>query len=421
MRIYDVAMRCFAMGIGLSSLWNVKARKLRAGMRASQIRLREGWWKDKIAPKDLIWIHCASLGEFEMAKPIAAALQAAASQRHILFTFFSPSGYENARLDVNQSKAYLPLDRRGSAQRCLDQWNPSAVIFIRYDFWYHFIHQTLLRKIPCYALGVSLTPKHWLFASYAKPWLQLLKQFDAIGVINPEMQKIAINNQLNNAFVFGDTKFNRAVERTQQPPNLPSHLQQWLTQKPTLILGSAWQPEIDLLISFFQTHPDTLSHGQILIAPHNISPAFCNHIKKQCQLKLQCPTLKFSECEEAIPASTPILILDTIGHLADSYRFGTIAVIGGAFGKGLHNTLEAAAFGLPILFGPHHQKFPEAELFIQAKCGFSVKTPSEFNQTLLYLFQNYQPHQPHPIGQIAKEVAQNHQADIAAFCRRLSI
>ena len=420
MVLYNLAMRCYAMGIGLLALWNTKVRKLRDGQRETLVRLNDGWWKDGNAPKDLIWIHCASLGEFEMAKPIAAALQAASSQRHILFTFFSPSGYEHSKLELNQSKAYLPLDRPGSAKRCLAQWNPSAVIFIRYDFWYHFIQRTLHRNIPCYALGVSLTPHHWLFKSLGKPWLTLLKQLNAIGVINPKMHQIAIEQGLTNTFVFGDTKFNRAVERTLQPTSLPLPLQNWLTQKPTLILGSAWQPEIDLILQFFQKNPEILTHGQILIAPHNINTSFCEAIQNQCESQLNLKALRFSYCPQTIPSTTQILILDTIGHLAESYRFGSIALIGGAFGKGLHNTIEAAAFGLPLIFGPNHQKFPEAEQFIQAGCGFSVANQSEFDQTLLNLFQSYIPNQIHPLGALAQSVAQNQKADISAFCERLS-
>jgi len=420
MMLYNLAMRCYAMGIGLLALWDPKVQRLHFGQRESTIRLKTGWWLTGEAPLELIWIHCASLGEFEMAKPIAAALQAASSQRHILFTFFSPSGYENSTMGFNQSKAYLPLDRPGSAKRCLAQWNPSAAIFIRYDFWYHFIHQTLQHKIPCYALGVSLTPQHWLFKTIGKPWLKLLQKMQGIGVINRQMHQIAIQNGLHNAFVFGDTKFNRSIERTKQPSSLPTQLQNWLIQKPTLILGSAWQTEIDLVLQFFQNNPEILPHGQILIAPHNINTEFCESIQNQCLEKIKTNALRFSECSNLIASNTQILILDTIGHLAESYRYGSIAFIGGAFGKGLHNTIEAAAFGLPLIFGPNHQKFPEAAQFIQAGCGFSVNNQTEFDHTLLHLFQSHTQNQLHPLGIIAKSVAQNQQADISAFCERLS-
>ncbi len=420
MMLYNLAIRCYAMGIGLLALWDPKVQRLRFGQRESRVRLMGGWWKDGTAPEDLIWIHCASLGEFEMAKPIAAALQAASSQRHILFTFFSPSGYENSPMGFNQSKAYLPLDRPGSASRCLAQWNPSAAIFIRYDFWYHFIHQTLQHKIPCYALGVSLTPQHWLFKTLGKPWLNLLQQMQGIGVINHQMHQIAIQNRLHNTFVFGDTKFNRSIERTKQPSSLPTQLQNWLIQKPTLILGSAWQPEIDLVLQFFQNNPEILPQRQILIAPHNIITPFCESIQNQCLEKIKTNALRFSECSNLIASNTQSLILDTLGHLAESYRYGSIAIIGGAFGKGLHNTIEAAAFGLPLIFGPNHQKFPEAAQFIQAGCGFSVNNQTEFDRTLLHLFQSHTHNQPHPLGIMAKSVAQNQQANISAFCERLS-
>lgn len=420
MRLYDLAMRCYAVGIRLLALWDPKVQRLRFGQRESTIRLKTGWWLTGAAPLELIWIHCASLGEFEMAKPIAAALQAASNQRHILFTFFSPSGYENSPMGFNQSKAYLPLDRPGSAKRCLEQWNPSVAIFIRYDFWYHFIHQTLQHKIPCYALGVSLTPQHWLFKTLGKPWLNLLQKMQGIGVINRQMYQIAIQNGLHNAFIFGDTKFNRAVERTQQPSCLPPHLENWLTQKSTLILGSAWQPEIDLVLQFFQNNPEILPQVQILIAPHNVNTPFCKSIQNQCLARLKTQAPCFSQCPQAIPSTAQIIILDTIGNLAESYRYGAFALIGGAFGKGLHNTIEAAAFGLPLIFGPNHQKFPEAAQFIQAGCGFSVNSQTEFDRTLLHLIQSHTQNQLHPLGIIAKSVTQNQQANISAFCERLS-
>lgn len=419
--IYSVGLKLYGGLIRLASLWNPKARNLHEGWLRDQHRGR-GEISHQIDGKpvesfELVWIHCASLGEFEMAKPIAAALQAASSQRHVLFSFFSPSGYNYAQLNTNQTKVYLPLDGRDSAKRWHAQWQPEAAIFIRYEFWYHHLKTTLENNIPTFALGVSLRPNHFLFSAIASPWKTLLKKLHGIGLINEAMTALAKRNDFNNAFLFGDPKFNRAFDRTQQPPSPHPTLHPWLIQKPTLILGSAWMPEIALLKSFIEQHPHALKDWQILIAPHDISPEFCNKIT--VELSALNPTA-FTQ-GLASPDTTQVVILDTIGQLAECYRYGTLALIGGAFGKGLHNIIEAAAFGLPVIFGPNHQKFPEAQQFIEAGFGFSVAHESDFENTLLALIQTQNNSSqdavrtPHPLSALAQQFVQTHRADIEKF------
>ena len=227
--LYNLGLALYGGLIRLAAVWNPKAKSLKEGWSLDQRRQRadivhtmDG---EAVSAFELIWIHCASLGEFEMAKPIAAALQAASSQRHVLFSFFSPSGYNHAVLDTNQTKVYLPLDGRDSAKRWHAQWQPQAAIFIRYEFWYHHLKTTLAAGIPTFALGVSLRPNHFMFSTVASPWKTLLKKLNGIGLINVSMEALALNNGLTNAFVFGDPKFNRAYQRTQesqQPhPSLP--------------------------------------------------------------------------------------------------------------------------------------------------------------------------------------------------------
>jgi 3-deoxy-D-manno-octulosonic-acid transferase len=390
-------MVCYAGLIRLAAIWNPKAKAMLLGWRETKTLNRtqiHHQINGVVSPSfELIWIHCASLGEFEMAKPIAAALQAASSQRHVLFSFFSPSGYNHAVLDINQTKVYLPLDGASSAKRWMQQWNPQAGIFIRYEFWYHYMKSLHQNQIPAFA----------------------------IGLINQNMCKLATQNQFHNAFVFGDPKFNRAAERALLPSplqnpeihtNTNTELLQWMRNKPTLILGSAWQPEIQLLQQFIHQYPQALENWQILIAPHNLNPQFIQSIQ---QAFSEFPTAIFSE--NPPNNNHTIAILNTIGQLAQCYRFGTIAIIGGAFGKGLHNTIEAAAFGLPIVFGPNHNKFPEASQFIQAGFGFSVNHQNQFNQTLLQLIQQHSPNQPHPLSQSAAQFVQNHVAKISEFVK----
>jgi 3-deoxy-D-manno-octulosonic-acid transferase len=423
--LYNLGMVCYAGLIRLAAMWNPKAKAMLLGWRETKTLNRtqiHHQISGVVSPSfELIWIHCASLGEFEMAKPIAAALQAASSQRHVLFSFFSPSGYNHAVLDINQTKVYLPLDGASSAKRWMQQWNPQAAIFIRYEFWYHYMKSLHQNQIPAFALGVAIAPNHFLLSRIAQPWRKQLQQFQAIGLINQNMCKLATQNQFHNAFVFGDPKFNRAAERALLPSplqnpeihtNTNTELLQWMRNKPTLILGSAWQPEIQLLQQFIQQYPQALENWQILIAPHNLNPQFIQSIQ---QAFSEFPTAIFSE--NPPNNNHTIAILNTIGQLAQCYRFGTIAIIGGAFGKGLHNTIEAAAFGLPIVFGPNHNKFPEASQFIQAGFGFSVNHQNQFNQTLLQLIQQHSPNQPHPMSQSAAQFVQNHVAKISEFVK----
>lgn len=419
--VYTLGLRMYGWLIQLFSLWNPKAQALAAGWRADLTKTRKDIVHEEagVVTKEfeLVWIHCASLGEFEMAKPIAAALQAASSQRHVLFSFFSPSGYKYAVLNHNQTKVYLPLDGRGSAARFHAQWQPQAAIIIRYEFWYHHLNTALKANIPTFALGVSLRPNHFLLSKLASPWQRILKQLNGIGLINESMLLLAKQNNFHNAFLFGDTKFNRAYERAQQTPTPHPKLQAWMQQKPTLILGSAWMPEITLLKEFILSHPQALQHWQILIAPHNISAEFCTQILTELQL---ISPVKFTEQAQENMDSA-VVILDTIGQLAECYRYGSLAIIGGAFGKGLHNTIEAVAFGLPVIFGPNHQKFPEAQQFINAGFGFCVGDNASFNDILLRLTSEIQANESnpsqrtHPLSAIAKNFVESHRADVQQF------
>jgi 3-deoxy-D-manno-octulosonic-acid transferase len=172
--LYNLGMVCYAGLIRLAAMWNPKAKAMLLGWRETKTLNRtqiHHQINGVVSPSfELIWIHCASLGEFEMAKPIAAALQAASSQRHVLFSFFSPSGYNHAVLDINQTKVYLPLDGASSAKRWMQQWNPQAAIFIRYEFWYHYMKSLHQNQIPAFALGVAIAPNHFLLSRIAQPW-----------------------------------------------------------------------------------------------------------------------------------------------------------------------------------------------------------------------------------------------------------
>lgn len=425
MLLYTIAIRCFGLLMRFSALWNLKARNLMQGQDLAWATLPTGGENDKSEGESkkppLVWIHCASLGEFEMAKPIASALENEHPGIRILFSFFSPSGYQNAALSKHHVKAYLPLDTQQNAKKWIAHWQPSLAIFIKYDFWFNCIKETLSQQIPIHALGVALRPRHFLFTFFGKPWLKLIRKFQSVGVINKAMLTLAQNKGLNNSFVFGDPKFNRTVQRLETIQLLPKILLHWVTQNNILILGSCWPAEIRFLNHYLKINELPVG-WKILIAPHDIRTEHCQEIAKK--LEVLKPILlsnhthnKDTDLSNTSTELGDCVILDSMGTLAECYRHSKIAFIGGAFGKGLHNIIEAAVFGMPILFGPNHSKFPEAQQSIDAGFGFSISNQTEFNETLNRLFfdSNLLAH----CAEISKQFSISQQAHILKFCKSL--
>lgn len=395
-------------------------------------------------------IHCASLGEYEMAIPVIDFLKIKFPNHQIVVSFYSPSGYENATLPalIDPStkastpvvKTYLPWDKLSDLDTFLAWINPQFVFIIRYELWLNFIRALNGKSIPFAVLGMNIHGNHFLGKSWSKPWRTVLKGAAGIGVLNQTMVATAADWGIpkERIFVWGDSKFNRAMARfntvslnnvqangsdknspatnSNTAPNthLPEPLTHWLTNKNTLILGSSWEAEERLLLNYLNLHP-LPPNWQILIAPHDISKTHCQNILNQFQhflpqLSTALP-LNPSLSSNPLTSSNPtILILDSIGQLANCYSFGKIAVIGGAFGKGLHNMAEASVFGMPIIFGPKHQKFPEAQQAINAGFAFQINNQTAFNQKLSQLIQDQT--QRDELGKIAHSFALNNQVQL---------
>lgn len=337
-----------------------------------------------------IWLfHCASLGEYEMAFPIAVQLTEKHPNIHVVFSFYSPSGYNHAQLPQgNFSKTYLPWDTSKAIREFLATLSPEAVIIMRYEFWLNFLSEINLRNIPLYFLGTSFREDQFIWKPWGKAWKQQISKAKYIGVIDESMLKIGTNHGLGNIDIFGDPKFSRALLRAKQfidfkqsiPTNSPLHaLLQWANNKPTLALGSSWPTEENMVQEALNTqllnsHFNSNNNWQIIVAPHDISATHCNEILKL--FDSYSPVL-FSDVKKTmenthdaqhkpISANCKCIVLDSIGQLALAYSASKIAVIGGGFGKGLHNITEALAFGVPVLFGPKFGKFPEAQNAINA-------------------------------------------------------
>lgn len=359
--LYNVGIRLYALIISLSSLFNRKARLFREGRRYIWQNLTEF---RKENGSNVSWFHAASLGEFEQGLPVMEAFKATFPNQLIVVSFFSPSGYEQRRNHpVADFTCYLPLDTRRNAQRFLNILKPSQVFFIKYEYWYHYLNQINNKSIPLYSLSALFTSKHIFFKKHGTLHRKMLKFFIHTFVQNSKSRLLLESIGIDEVTVSGDTRFDR-VKQTVSSPDSFSDIESFCKNSKVLILGSVWSEDMEVVANFINQNTHEL---KIIIAPHLIE---ATHIQKIIR-NIQLPYSLYSQGE--ISMDKPILILDTIGMLSSVYQYGDIAYIGGAFGDGLHNILEAVAFGLPVVFGNKGlEKFPEADELITLGGAFSV-------------------------------------------------
>ena len=325
----------------------------------------------------LAWFHCASLGEFEQGRPLIEAYRQKFPDHSIMLTFFSPSGYE---IRKNYDKAdyifYLPIDSPGNAKRFLDLTKPDIVFFVKYEFWHYYINEIGKRKIPLYLVSGIFRENQRFFKWYGGAFRKMLRNFNYFFLQNQASQDLLNSIAINNLMITGDTRFDRVFTIAQQAKALPL-IEKFKNEKQILVLGSSWQPDEELVIKYFN---ETQPVFKLIIAPHEVSKENINRIVKNI-----CPqrnVVKYSEANEINIENADVLIIDSIGLLSSIYRYGDIAYIGGGFGKGIHNILEAATFGLPIIFGPNYQSFKEAKDLILLGGAISIENHKQLANTL---------------------------------------
>ena len=370
--IYSFSIFIFEGLIRLAGIFSPKAKEMIDG-RKSQVDLI-----NKI-PKNTqkrIWIHAASLGEYEMAIPLIEEISKNEPSTEFIISFFSPSGYKNAKLPSNCTKLYLPFDSNKNAKNWIKNINPDIAIFIKYEFWPNMINACHQKKIPLWYWNFLLRDNHFILKPWASFWQNAIKK--CAGFFAQDKNTVELGNsiQLPNIELLGDIRYLRTQKLQLQLNDVPQKIKDFTHRKSTLILGSSWEAEENGLLKYLQNQ--TLKANQcVLIAPHDISQ---NHIDEIEQKFKSFGAERLSNFENN--SNTKILIIDNIGLLSRLYKLSDIAVIGGAFGKGLHNIIEASAAGVPVIFGPNTDKFPEAKEFVDAKIGFQVKTIDELAQTI---------------------------------------
>jgi len=346
--LYNIGIRIYWIVAGIMSLWNRKARLWLTG--------RKGWYdrlQGALAPGDkVIWFHCASLGEFEQGRPVIEAIRERLPGRKILLTFFSPSGYEK-RKDYTGADyvMYLPLDTRRNAKKMLGLLNLEMVFFVKYEFWFHFLNQLKKRGITVYLASGNFRTGQLFFRWYGRWYRRFLDFFTHIFVQNEHSKALLAGIGLFHVDVAGDTRFDRVHELVKSPFSQPV-LDNVLKDARVIVAGSTWEKDEKLLAHAFRELPDNLFW---IIAPHELSDG---HIRS---LQDRFPgSVLYTGLKDKLPDGTRVILVDTIGRLSYLYRYGSLAYIGGGFGKGIHNILEAATYGLPVIFGPEYKKFVEA-------------------------------------------------------------
>jgi 3-deoxy-D-manno-octulosonic-acid transferase len=368
--IYSAGLWIYYLAILTASIFNLKARLWIRGRKRIFRQIQE-----KVKNGPLIWIHVASLGEFEQGRPVMEEIRRRYKQYKILLTFFSPSGYE---IRKNYSGAdyifYLPLDTQRNARRFVHLVKPAIAIFVKYEFWYHYIHQLHKSKIPVYLISGIFRPDQIFFRRYGSWFRKILGYFNHLFVQTGESLDLLYQITVNNVTLAGDTRFDRVLQIASAAREIPLAAS-FKGQGPCLIAGSTWPDDESFLLQFINEYK---GGAKFIIAPHEVQE---EHIQKITQ-QLKKSFVRFSMAGENNMADRQVLIIDNIGMLSSLYRYGDIAYIGGGFGKGIHNILEAATFGLPILFGPRYTKFNEAVELIRLGGAVSFAVMADFKANL---------------------------------------
>ena len=377
--MYNVIIYLIQFGVAVASLFSEKVRKMWKGECASF-----GVLRDKLEPDaQYIWFHAASLGEFEQGRPLMEQIRREHPQYKILLTFFSPSGYEVRK---NYAGAdiicYLPIDTIGNARKFLRTVRPVMAFFIKYEFWYNYLHVLKHRQIPTYSVSSIFRKDQVFFKWYGRHYGKVLNCFTRFSVQNEESRRLLATIGIHDVDVVGDTRFDRVLqikEAAKQLPIVESFVQGTADGKraKVFVAGSSWLPDEEIFIPFFNKHKD----WKLIIAPHVIGE---DHLKQIDQL-LDRKTVRYTQATEATASEADCLLIDCFGLLSSVYHYGDISYVGGGFGVGIHNVLEAAVWDMPVIFGPNNERFREAQVLKKAQGGFDIASAEDFERIMLRL------------------------------------
>lgn len=368
--IYNLVIYIYLFGVKVAALFSAKPAKMVKGHREVFNILRNKI--DRNAR--YIWFHAASLGEFEQGRPLIERIRKEHPEYKILQTFFSPSGYEvRKNYQGADIVCYLPFDTSRNVRRFVELVNPCMVFFIKYEFWQNYLNALHKRSIPVYSVSSIFRPNQIFFRWYGKKYSEVLKTFAHLFVQNEVSRDLLARIGVNDVTIVGDTRFDRVLDICRQAKQLPL-LEKFKGDSLTFVAGSSWGPDEDIFINYFNEHPEM----KLVIAPHVVNDG---HLKEIME-KVKRPCIRYTEATEESVAKSDCLIIDCYGLLSSIYRYGEISYIGGGFGVGIHNVLEAAVYGIPVIFGPNNKKFREAQHLLEKKGGFEITDNEDFERLM---------------------------------------
>lgn len=386
--LYDIFLFLYRLGIGIYSLWDPKAKNWVQG-RKNIFKDIQSRLSHAPGPKNsnTIWIHCSSLGEFEQGRPIIEEIRAKGSGNEIVLTFFSPSGYESKKDFPGVDHVfYLPMDSRKNASRFMDQVNPSLVIFIKYDLWYHYLHEIKKRKTECLLVSAMFRKDQVFFKWYGSLQKKMLGFFTKIFVQDDTSKKLLETVRIHQCIVSGDTRFDTVLKIAEKFEPVVT-IERFLAGRKCIVAGSTWKADEEFLKNVFDELQD--QKPGLIIAPHEIYETHLDELSK-----LFPNSIKYSEYgSEPGEAHHDVLIIDNVGILSRLYKYGYFTYVGGGFTRdGVHNVLEAAVYGKPVVFGKNYSKYREAVALLECGGAISFSNKEElFNgfSTLLNDEENY--------------------------------
>ena len=370
--MYNIIIYLYLCGVAVASLFSGKVRKMWRGEKAAIQLLKE-----KVDPTaQYVWFHAASLGEFEQGRPLMERLRRDHPEYKILLTFFSPSGYEvRKNYECADIVCYLPLDTIRNARRFLRTVRPCMAFFIKYEFWYNYLHILKHRGIPVYSVSSIFRPGQVFFRWYGRQYGRVLRCFTRFFVQNEVSRDLLAGIGIRNVDVVGDTRFDRVLQIKEQAKHL-SIVERFVSDlRRTFVVGSSWEPDEDVYIPYFAS-----KDWKLIIAPHVVSDERIQKLKSRLEQQ-GSKTITYSEAG-TVPDSSlqeaDALIIDCYGLLSSIYQYGDAAYVGGGFGVGIHNLPEAAVWDVPVFFGPNNQRFQEAQDLKRNGGGIEIGSRQDF-------------------------------------------
>ena len=371
--LYDIGLKAYEAAITLAAPFNEKAKLMQKGREQQFDKLKQAFAGNQA---HVVWFHCASLGEFEQGRPVMEAFKEAFPEYKILLTFFSPSGYEVRKNYAGADHiCYLPLDSADNAHRFLEITEPDLAVFVKYEFWHYYLKELQQRKVPILSISAIFRKDQVFFKPYGEFYRNMLRRFTHIYTQNKKSRQLLKRIGIKQTSIAGDTRFDRVLQTAHSIKTIPL-VEAFVAGKEVFMVGSSWPADIEVLLPLINKYSPSI---KFIVAPHEVNEASITALMQQ----LGEGTIRFSQASETEVAKYKVLVIDNIGMLSSLYSYGTYAYVGGAFGKGLHNTLEAAVFGLPLFFGPKHAKFQEAKDLVKLGCAFAVNN----SQELLHRFE----------------------------------